>query len=47
MHFSLFFRYYLPQKQKLLKIAECVTVDLNPKKQDTSRNNILPEDIEI
>ena len=30
---------------KLLKRAECVIVDLNPKKQDTSRNNTLLEDI--
>ena len=43
----LFYFSFFLRKQKHLKRAECVIVDLNPKQQDTSRNNILPEDIEI
>ena len=43
----LFYFSFFLRKQKLLKRAECVIVDLNPKRQDASRNNILPENIEI
>ena len=43
----LFYFSFFLWKQKLLKRAECVIVDLNHKQQDASRNNVLPENIEI